>query len=120
MSMPTSTCFRTTSAIPVRMSAASLASSYGRPTIRAFIPSMISRVRARLPVWVVRMRAVLRFTHYSHRGGSLAGDLVEVAHRARAGDDRAERVGQVSQEQTALRPVGWRIEADGRVGDQAG
>src|SRR6478672_11760273 len=64
MSMPTSTCFRTTSLIPSRMSAASFAWSYGRPTRRAFMPSMISRVRIRLPVWVVRIRSVLRFTYY--------------------------------------------------------
>ena len=30
--------------------------------VRAFMPSMISRVRIRLPLCVVRMRSVLRFT----------------------------------------------------------
>src|SRR6266536_6725902 len=63
MSIPTSTCFRTTSLMPSRMSTASFSSSYGLPSRRAFIPRMISRVRTRLPVWVVRILSVLRFTY---------------------------------------------------------
>jgi hypothetical protein len=46
---------------PSRMSCSSFASSCGCLRVRAFIPSMIGRVRTRLPTWVVRIRSVLRF-----------------------------------------------------------
>src|SRR3954464_11385590 len=71
MSMPASTCCRTTSLTPARTSSARVASSYGCPIVFAFMPRMISRVRTRLPLCVVRMRSVLRcmlFLASHHRG----------------------------------------------------
>src|SRR5690242_817486 len=60
MSMPTSTCLRTTSRMPAVIAASSASRSYGRLSVRAFMPSMISRGRIKLPVWVVRKRSELR------------------------------------------------------------
>src|SRR5579871_551064 len=62
MSIPTSTCLRTTPAMPDSISAASCCRSYAAPLRRAFIPWMIAGVRIRLPAWVVRIRSVLRCT----------------------------------------------------------
>src|SRR5579871_5365777 len=61
MSMPTCTCARTTSLMPFAMATSSASQSYGWRNVRAFMPSMISGGRIRLPVWVVRMRSELRF-----------------------------------------------------------
>src|SRR5258706_1816539 len=59
--MPACTCLPTTSATALRMRAASADGSTGTPSSRANIVRMRSSGRGKLPVWVVRMRSVLRF-----------------------------------------------------------
>src|SRR5207244_7260944 len=123
MSIPVSTCLLTTSAIPSRMSAVRVCWSYGLLIVRAFIPSMIARVRMRLPLCVVRMRSVLLFTSLSvcysfHRlrigllillahliaasTAPVRQYLVKVAQWAAASDDRAQAVRERLHRRTAL------------------
>src|SRR5215467_12762401 len=65
MSMPTSTCWRTTSWMPLRMASASALRSYGCSMVRAFMPRRMSTGRTRLPTCVVRSRSILRFIQAS-------------------------------------------------------
>src|SRR6266852_6136802 len=66
MSRPISACLRTTSVTAERIPAARAAGSTGTPSSFANIVRVSSSGRGRLPVWVVRMRSVLR---------SIGGDL---------------------------------------------
>src|SRR6266540_7135537 len=67
--MPVSACCLTTSATAPRMSEPYAASSYGSLWNRARIISTRSFGRARLPVWVARMRSVLCFNSESSEHG---------------------------------------------------
>ena len=61
ISMPSSTCWRTTCLIPERIAAAERRCVIRLVERAGFHALMISRVRIRLPTCVVRMRSMLRF-----------------------------------------------------------
>src|SRR5579859_936799 len=64
-SIPALICWRTTSAVAVLKESFRVAVSTGLPSALSYIRLVRSGGRGRLPVWVVRIRSVLRFTQKS-------------------------------------------------------
>src|SRR5215211_1241582 len=106
MSTPTSTCFLTMSATAVRARAAKASASTGSPASRFWIMSIRSGGRGRLPVWVVKIRSLLRcivpsLVHARPDHGSLVEPdlvaLVAVGDRQLPGAERGVGPGAVHE-----------------------
>src|SRR5262245_24322272 len=82
MSMPSSTCLRTTSPTASCKRRACAASSTGLPCCLASITASTSGGRGRLPTWVVRMRSLLRFIACFPRIGAAVDDRGHELHQS--------------------------------------
>ena len=81
MSMPASTCFWTISATAVRARAANAARRPARPVRALDHRQQVGRRGQKLPVWVVRIRSVLRFLDNFRRWRLIEDDPVPAADR---------------------------------------
>src|SRR5882757_6145803 len=105
MSMPTSTCRRTTSVTALEMTAAAACASFTSLRSRAKITSVTAWLRGRLPTWVVRIRSMLSPLSHSE----FIGDINPVTARQGPPEEPARgELGIVNLVGQILRPGGHR------------
>src|SRR5882672_4707569 len=130
MSRPISACLRTTVATAERIPAARAAASTGTPSSFANIARVSSSGRGRLPVWVVRIRSVLRCiggdlnTTTIRRVPSVPGIQLQVprvpSDEERADEQRSRESRQVERPGQEGASGVWKDRGDEQIEDARG